>query len=73
MRTHSDIVAAAGKPEEVALRRGVSVHTVRSWAQRNSIPAEHWAGFAADAVATLEELAIAAAAKRPDTEMAKAS
>lgn len=64
MRTHAQIVAAAGKPEEVALRRGVSVHTVRSWIQRDSIPAEHWAGFADDGRATLEELAAAAAAKR---------
>jgi hypothetical protein len=70
MRTHSEIVTAAGKPEEVALRRAVSVHTVRSWAQRDSIPAEHWAGFANDGHATLDELATAAAAKR---ELAKAS
>lgn len=64
MRTHSDIVASAGKPEEVALRRGVSVHTVRSWIHRKSIPAEHWAGFAADGHATLDELAEAAASRR---------
>lgn len=73
MRTHSEIVAAAGKPEEVALRYGVSVHTVRSWAQRNSIPAEHWAGFAKAGTASLEELAIAAAAKRDAATLAKAS
>lgn len=73
MRTHSQIVAAAGRPEEVALRRSVSVHTVRSWAQRDSIPGEHWAGFAKDGVATLEELAVAAAARRTSSELAKAS
>lgn len=73
MKTHSDIVAAAGKPETVALRRGVSVHTVRSWLQRDSIPAEHWAGFATDGHATLEELATAAAARRVGSELAKAS
>lgn len=61
MRTHAQIVTAAGKPEEVAIRRGVSVHTVRSWIQRDSIPAEHWAGFADDGAASLEDLALAAA------------
>lgn len=68
MRTHSQIVAAAGKPEQVALRHGVSIHTVRSWAQRDSIPAEHWAVFADEGDATLEELATAAAARRPTPE-----
>lgn len=64
MRTHSEIVAAAGKPEEVALRHNVSVHTVRSWAQRDSIPAEHWAEFARQEIATTDELAQIAEAKR---------
>lgn len=68
MRTHSQIVAAAGKPEAVAIRRGVSVHTVRSWTQRDSIPAEHWAGFAREGHATLDELAEAAEAKRRTDE-----
>lgn len=63
MTTHADIVKAAGTAEEVASRRGVSVHTVRSWIQRDSIPAEHWAGFAADRAATLKELAEIAASK----------
>lgn len=71
MMTHSEIVAKAGKPEEVALRRGVSVHTVRSWMQRNSIPAEHWKGFADEGHATLEDLAVAAAQRR--AEPAKAA
>lgn len=63
MLTHSDIVKAAGPASEVARLRGVSVHTVRSWQQRNSIPAEHWSAFAADGVATLEQLAAAASAR----------
>lgn len=67
MRTHAEIVAGAGRPEDVALRRGVSVHTVRSWMQRDSIPAEHWAGFAGEGLASLEELALAAASKRTPT------
>jgi hypothetical protein len=73
MRTHAQIVAAAGKPEEVAIRRCVSVHTVRSWVQRDSIPAEHWAAFADEGNASLEELALAAAARRNDVPLAKAS
>lgn len=64
MKSHSDIVRSAGKPEEVALANGVSVHTVRSWIQRNSIPAEVWAWFANERHASLEELAEAAAARR---------
>jgi hypothetical protein len=62
MRSHSQIVREAGAPDRVALKRSVSVHTVRSWMQRNSIPAEHWLGFANDGSASLAELAAAAAA-----------
>jgi transposase len=57
MRDHRTIVREAGTAEEIADRRGVSVHTVRSWILRNRIPAEQWAGFAADGKATLQELA----------------
>jgi uncharacterized protein YjcR len=64
MRSHSEIVRAAGNTDEVARERGVSVHTVRSWIQRNSIPAEHWAGFASVGAASLEEMASSAAARR---------
>ncbi len=68
MRNHSDIVKQAGTPEAVAAACGVSVHTVRSWGQRNSIPSEHWAGFADAGWTTLEELASAAAGARRPTE-----
>lgn len=57
MASHSDIVRAAGEAELVAKRRGVSIHAVRSWIQRDSIPPEHWAGFVDDRITTLEELA----------------
>lgn len=63
MQTHADIVRNAGTAEEVARARRVSIHTVRSWIQRDSIPAEHWAGFVADNKATFKVLADAAAAK----------
>jgi predicted transcriptional regulator len=65
MATHSDIVKRAGKPEEVALACAVSPHTVRSWIQRDSIPAEKWAWFANEDHASLEELAEYAAARKP--------
>lgn len=65
MQSHSEIVRRAGPAEDVARDRGVSVHTVRSWIQRDSIPAEHWLGFAGLGAATLDELAAAAAARAP--------
>jgi hypothetical protein len=62
MRTHTEIVNAAGADRLAGLRR-VSLHTARSWAQRDSIPSEHWADIAQAKLATLEELAAAAAMK----------
>lgn len=62
MRTHAEIVKAAGKAEDVAAERGVSIHTVRSWIQRDSIPPEFWASFAGGNALVLEELA---ESKRP--------
>lgn len=56
MRTHSEIVAAADC-DKIAEMREASVHTVRSWGQRNRIPAEHWPAFVQIGAATLEELA----------------
>lgn len=63
MRSHSAVI----DHKQVAMlaeQLGVSVHTVRSWKQRDSIPAEYWAALETRGVATLEELA-EAAAKRP--------
>ena len=60
MRNHTDIVRAAGV-ERLALLRRVSIHTARSWAARNRIPAEHWAALARAGHASLEELAQGAA------------
>jgi uncharacterized protein YjcR len=64
MKTHADIIKAAGSPEDVAAWRGVSVHTVRSWITRNKIPDEHWSAFAGAKHASLKELADYAAAKK---------
>lgn len=66
MRTHSDILRDAGTVEEIATRRGVSVPTVRSWIQRDSIPSEYWADFANENCGTLEELAAAEKARAED-------
>lgn len=63
MRSHSQIVKEAGSAESVAEKHGVSVHTVRSWIQRNSIPAEHWARFAGDDLDFLNEIAVSAEQK----------
>lgn len=69
MGVHRDIVIGAGV-ERVASVRGLSVHTVRSWAQRDSIPAEHWAWFAGEGLATLEDLARAAAQRAAERQEA---
>lgn len=60
MRTHTQIVKDGGV-SAIAERRRVSIHTVRSWLQRNSIPAEHWSGLVDDGLSSLEELAAAVA------------
>lgn len=63
MRTHSDIIKPSDA-EMLAEQLGVSVHTVRSWRQRDSIPGEYWDDLERLKVTTLKELAEAAAAKR---------
>lgn len=62
MRTHAAIIRSR-PASTISDALSVSLHTVRSWAQRNSIPAEHWAGVRDLGMATLEELAEAAAAR----------
>ncbi len=64
MVNHSEIVRRGGKPETLAERCGVSVNTVRSWIIRNSIPSEYWLAFTAADLATLDELAEAAARRK---------
>lgn len=63
MTTHSDIIRRATTPAVIKAVGVVSIHTVRSWIQRNSIPSEHWAALANAGLATLDELAAAAAEK----------
>ena len=62
MRSHRDIIQKAGADAvHVALGRRVSIHTVRSWMQRDSIPAEHWRGLINAGLATANEMIDAAA------------
>jgi hypothetical protein len=63
MRSHSDIIRSASA-QTVSDLTDTSIHTVRSWGQRNSIPSEYWAALIAAGHATAEELIDAAAAKR---------
>lgn len=67
MRDHPEIVKTAGI-EAVAEATGASIHTVRSWIQRESIPAEHWKLFADRGWATLEELAETVKPRKPRSE-----
>lgn len=64
MKTHSQIIRSVGA-DQVLQRTGlgVSVHTVRSWGQRNGIPGEYWAAIADAGIASLKELASAADAR----------
>lgn len=65
MRTHKDIIKSTGA-QAVIDRAGltVTVHTVRSWQQRDGIPGEYWAALDRAGVASLAELAHAADARR---------
>lgn len=63
MRTHAEIIRAAGEDVIVSLTKA-SVHTIRSWVQRDSIPAAQWATLVSAGHCTADELMTAAAAKR---------
>lgn len=62
MRSHTEIIRAVGEAR-VAELTDAPVLTVRSWAQRDSIPSKHWATLVSNKHCTAEEL-MAAAAKR---------
>lgn len=67
MQTHPDIIRKAGAPEVVAAKLGVSVHTVRSWLQRERIPLDRWSDFVNAKCATLEELHASAPPRKQRT------
>jgi len=61
MKHHRDIIRDTGAEAIRSMLGLESINTVRAWARRNSIPAEHWVALARAKVATLEQLAEAAA------------
>lgn len=67
MQTHTDIIKRAGGATELGRRIGVDPNTVHAWKRANSIPAAYWRGIAEEQIATLDQLADAAAARRVQT------
>jgi hypothetical protein len=63
MRSHSDIIRDSDT-QAVAELTKASVHTVRSWVQRNSIPSEYWSALIDAGHCTADELIAAAASRR---------
>lgn len=63
MRSHSEIIRSA-TAQTVSELTDTSIHTVRSWVQRDSIPSEYWAALIAAGHCAADELIDAAAAKR---------
>lgn len=64
--SHRDLIFRAGGPAKVgeSLEPAVAANTVKAWALNDSIPGPYWQAFADAKLATLEELAAAAEAKR---------
>lgn len=66
MKTHKQIIQSAGAQSVIdRASLAVTIHTVRSWQQRDGIPAQYWAALDSSGIATLAELATAAAASPP--------
>jgi hypothetical protein len=63
MRSHSEIIRAA-EAQKISDLTGASIHTVRSWGQRDSIPSEYWAALIGARLCTADELIDAAASRR---------
>lgn len=64
MRTHRDIIEGAGGPSAIAKATGAEPGTAKQWKRLDSIPAAYWAAIDASGIATLRELAEAAANRR---------
>lgn len=62
--THADIIEAAGGASALARAIGADPNTVKQWKRGDSIPAPYWQSIAEADIATLTQLAEAAAAKR---------
>lgn len=70
MRNHATIVRDYGAQALFRLLKssGFDVHpsTPQRWAERSSIPGEYWAVLAENEIASLEEMAAAAATRKSD-------
>lgn len=63
MRSHSQIITDGGGPAAVSLLVGSTPGATKQWRRTDSIPAPYWQAFADRGLATLRELAAAAAAR----------
>jgi hypothetical protein len=63
MSSFKHIVERAERDHDLVSLLGVQKHQVRDWKLRDSIPPERWQAFATHGLATLEELARAAAGR----------
>lgn len=72
MRTHRDVIRDAGGVAVVARKLSLAQRptTVQSWWQRDSIPGEYWLMLAQHELASLPELALAAATRRQRSRQA---
>lgn len=70
MRTHTQIIMSAGDGPAFAKAIGAPYNRVRQWIPTDSIPAPYWSAVVEAGLATLEELATAAARRRPETQAA---
>lgn len=76
MRTHQQIIIDAKGPAAVARIIGAASGTVKQWRRTDSIPAPYWQAFAHHELATLNELAAAAARRltaNDDTQSSEAA
>ena len=64
MRTHQQIIYDGGGYQGVATALTLPKERVRFWERRRAIPPEQWKAVADAGLATLEELAAAAASRR---------
>lgn len=64
MRTHLQIIADAGGYRALADKLGEAPNRARFWERRQSIPPNKWKAVSDAGLATLEELALAAATPR---------
>lgn len=70
--THRGIIDRAGGPAAVGRKINVEPNTTKAWKRLDSIPAAHWQALAQAGIATLDELA-SAAARRLEAAQAEAA